>query len=223
MESSRRQGPHRRAPLEQYGRGARRQQTHNNLGSALAETGRFDEAMAQIQKAIELDADNGAAHINLGHLLEVTGHRQEAIEQLTQGIQIAPRNADGHNVYGAILAREGKMDEAIAELQQAVTLAPGSAECHYTLGRAYAATNRFPEALPQFEAAAKLTGSREPAILQMLAAMYSETGDFSRAVIIAQQALDLAEKQQNTELATALRANLARFQLQAQAGPAAQK
>jgi tetratricopeptide (TPR) repeat protein len=198
-------------------------QTHNNLGSALAETGRFDEAMAQIQKAIELDADNGAAHINLGHLLEVTGHRQEAIEQLTQGIQIAPRNADGHNVYGAILAREGKMDEAIAELQQAVTLAPGSAECHYNLGRAYAATNRFPEALPQFEAAAKLTGSREPAILQMLAAMYSETGDFSRAVIIAQQALDLAEKQQNTELATALRANLARFQLQAQAGPAAQK
>ncbi len=198
-------------------------QTHNNLGSALAETGRFDEAMAQIQKAIELDADNGAAHINLGHLLEVTGHRQEAIEQLTQGIQIAPRNADGHNVYGAILAREGKMDEAIVEIQQAVTLAPGSAECHYNLGRAYAATNRFPEALPQFEAAAKLTGSREPAILQMLAAMYSETGDFSRAVIIAQQALDLAEKQQNTELATALRANLARFQLQAQAGPAAQK
>jgi tetratricopeptide (TPR) repeat protein len=198
-------------------------QTRNNLGSALAEAGRFDEAMAQIQKAIELDPDNGAAHINLGHLLEVTGHRQEAIEQLTQGIQIAPRNADGHNVYGVILAREGKMDEAIAELQQAVTLAPGSAECHYNLGRAYAATSRFRDALPQFEAAAKLTGSREPAILQMLAAMYSETGNFSQAVIIAQQALDLAEKQQNSELATTLRANLARYQFQAQAGPAAQK
>jgi tetratricopeptide (TPR) repeat protein len=197
-------------------------QTHNNLGSALAEAGRNDEAMAQIQKAIELDPDNGAAHINLGHLLEVTGHRQEAVEQLKLGIQIAPKNADGHNIYGVILAREGKMDEAIPELQQAVTLAPGSAECHYNLGRAYAATERFPEALPQFEAAAKLTGGREPAILQMLAAMYSETGNFSQAVLIAQQALDMAEKQQNSELATALRANLARYQHQALGGPSAQ-
>jgi tetratricopeptide (TPR) repeat protein len=197
-------------------------QTHNNLGSALAEAGRNDEAMTQIQKAIELDPDNGAAHINLGHLLEVTGHRQEAVEQLKLGIQIAPKNADGHNIYGVILAREGKMDEAIPELQRAVTLAPGSAECHYNLGRAYAATERFPEALPQFEAAAKLTGSREPAILQMLAAMYSETGNFSQAVLTAQQALEIAEKQQNAELTSALRANLARYQHQALSGPSAQ-
>ena len=197
-------------------------QTHNNLGSALAEAGRFDEAITQIEKAIALDPDNGTAHINLGHLLEVTGHRDEAIEQLKAGIQIAPKNADGHNIYGVILAREGKMDEAVAELRQAVTLSPGSAECHYNLGRAYAASSQFSDALPQFEAAARLTGNREPAILQMLAAMYSETGNFSQAVIIAQQALGVAEQQKSTDLATALRANLARYQHQAQAVPAAQ-
>ena len=197
-------------------------QTHNNLGSALAEAGRFDEAITQIEKAIALDPDNGTAHINLGHLLEVTGHRDEAIEQLKAGIQIAPKNADGHNIYGVILAREGKMDEAVAELQQAVTLSPGSAECHYNLGRAYAASSQFSDALPQFEVAAKLTGNREPAILQMLAAMYSETGNFSQAVIIAQQALGVAEQQKSTDLATALRANLARYQHQAQAVPAGQ-
>ncbi len=198
-------------------------QTHNNLGSALAEAGRFDEAMTQIEKAIALDPDNGTAHINLGHLLEVSGHREEAIEQLTQGIQISPKNADGHNIYGVILAREGKMDAAIAELQQAVALSPGSAECHFNLGRAYAASGRFTEALPQFEAAAKLTGNREPAILQMLAAMYSETGNYPQAVAVAEQALALAEQQQNSDLATALRANLTRYQHQAQAAPAAQR
>ena len=197
-------------------------QTHNNLGSALAEAGRFDEARTHIQRAIELDPDNGTAHINLGHLLEVTGHRQEAIEQLTQGMQIAPKNADGHDIYGAILAREGKMDEAIAELQQAVTLSPGSAECRYNLGRAFAAVSRFSEALPQFEAAAKITGGREPLILQMLAAMYSETGNYQQAVTVAQHALDLAEKQQNPNLAADLRGNLARYQHQAEAAPASQ-
>jgi len=172
--------------------------------------------MKNIQKAIELDPDNGAAHINLGHLLEVTGKRQEAIEQLTLGMQIAPKNADGHNIYGVILAREGKLDEAIAELQKAVTLAPGSAESRYNLGRAFAASSRFAEALPQFEAASKITGYGEPAILQMLAAMYSETGNYQQAVTVAQQALDLAEKKQNGDLANELRGNLSRYQHQAQ-------
>ncbi|HTM16934.1 MAG TPA: tetratricopeptide repeat protein, partial [Terracidiphilus sp.] len=191
-------------------------QTHNNLGSALAESGRFDEAMLHIEKAIELNPDNGAARINLGHLLEVNGHRDEAITQLIAGIELAPKNSDGHNIYGVILARQGKLDEAIAELRKAVALSPNSAECHYNLGRAYAASTRFSDALPQLESAAHLTSNREPEILQMLAAMYSETGNYPQASITARQALDLAEKQQNTDLAAALRANLALYQRQSE-------
>ena len=194
-------------------------QTHNNLGSALAEAGKYDQALVQIQKAIELNSDNGAAHINLGHLLEVTGHREEAIQQLTKGIELAPKNADGHNIYGVILARQGKLNEPIAELQLAADLAPRSAECRYNLGRAFAASGRFGEALPQFEAAASLSGGKEPAILQMLAAMYSEIGKYTQAITTAQQALELAEKQQNQELAAALRGNIALYEHQAQAGP----
>ncbi|WP_348265288.1 tetratricopeptide repeat protein [Telmatobacter sp. DSM 110680] len=190
-------------------------QTHNNLGSALAEAGRLDEAKIQIEKAIALDGDNGAAHVNLGHLLEVTGHREEALQELTQGLQAAPKNADGHNIYGVILAREGKMNDAIAELQLAVKLAPNSAECRYNLGRAFAATERFSEAVPQLEAAAKLTGNREPAVLQMLGAMYSEIGNYPQALTTAQQALEIADKQQNLELAKVLRDDVARYQQKA--------
>jgi Flp pilus assembly protein TadD len=194
-------------------------QTHNNLGSALAEAGKLDEARAEIDKAIELNPDNGSAHINLGHMLEVMGgHRQEAIDELTKGIELAPKSSDGHNIYGVILARMGKLDEAIAELQKAVDLAPRSAECRFNLGRAFAASNRFTDALPQFEAAAQLSGGKEPAILQMLAAIYSETGQFQKALETAQHALDLAVQQQNNDLATALRGNIARYQLQARNG-----
>jgi tetratricopeptide (TPR) repeat protein len=191
-------------------------QTHNNLGSALAETGKTDEALQQIQKSIELNPDNGRAHINLGHLLEVEGgHREEATLELLKGIELAPKASDGHNIYGVILAREGKMPEAIAELQTAVSLAPQSAECHYNLGRALAASDHLTDALPQFEAAATLTGGKEPAILQMLAGVYSDTGNYSKAVDVAQHALDLAQQRNDTELASQLRANLARYRAQA--------
>jgi tetratricopeptide (TPR) repeat protein len=192
-------------------------QTHNNLGSALAEAGKLDEAQAEIEKAIELNPDNGSAHINMGHIFEVMGgHRQEAIEELTKGIELAPKSSDGHNIYGVILARMGKLDESVDELQKAVELAPQSPECRYNLGRALAASSRFADALPQFEAAAKLSGGQEPAILQMLAAMYSETGQYRKAVDTAQHALDLAIRQQKDDLAAALRGNIARYQRQAQ-------
>ncbi|HVC46357.1 MAG TPA: tetratricopeptide repeat protein [Terracidiphilus sp.] len=194
-----------------------RSQTHNNLGSALAQAGRFKEATVEIQKAIDLDPDNGMAHINLGHVLEVMGDRREqAVEELNKGLELAPKSADGHNIYGVILARMGKLDEAITELQKAVRFAPRSAECHFNLGRAYAATSQFALALPQFQAASELTQNREPPILQMLAAMYSETGQYQKAVGTAQQALNLANQRQDADLARALQGNLERYQRQLQ-------
>jgi tetratricopeptide (TPR) repeat protein len=194
-------------------------QTHNNFGSALAEAGRLDDAMDNIRKAIELNPDNGAAHVNLGHLLEVRGGaREEAKAELRKGIELAPKLADGHNVYGVILAREGHLDEAISELQIGVDLAPRSAECHFNLGRALAAANRFADAVPHFEAAASLTGGKEPAILQMLAGIYSDTGQYAKAVDTAQRALDLADQRNDRDLAQQLRANLARYRTQAQTG-----
>jgi len=143
------------------------------------------------------------------------GHRDEAIAELLKGIELSPKNADGHNIYGVILARMGRNDEAIEELQKAVDLAPRSAECHYNLGRAFAAAGRFTDALPQFEAASQITNGQEPAILQMLAAMYSETGKYAQAISTAQTALDLAGKRNDQDLATALRGNINHYQYQA--------
>ncbi len=191
-------------------------QTQNNLGSALAEAGKVEEAMAHIRRAIELNPDNGAAHVNLAHVLEVIGgRREEALAEVQQGLELAPKSSDGHNIFGVILARQGKLDEAIAELQKAVDLAPRSAESRYNLGRAYAASSRFSEALPQFETAASITDGKEPAILQMLAAMYSETGKFQQAVETAHRALDLAVQRHDDELVAALRGNIARYEGQA--------
>jgi len=174
-----------------------------------------DEVAASSRDLPAREADALLAEMEL----RMPEHREEAIQQLTKGIELAPKNADGHNIYGVILARQGKLNQAIAELQQAVDLAPRSAECRYNLGRAFAANGRFGEALPQFEAAASLSGGKEPAILQMLAAMYSEIGKYTQAITTAQQALELAEKQQNQELAAALRGNIALYEHQAQTGP----
>jgi hypothetical protein len=75
----------------------------------------------------------------------------------------------------------------------------------------------FAEALPEFSEAARLTNLQDPAILQMLAAMQSETGHYNDAITTAQSALKLARQQQNMTLAKSLEANLERYQAQASA------
>jgi tetratricopeptide (TPR) repeat protein len=119
---------------------------------------------------------------------------------------------------GVALAHEGNLAEATPYLLKAVELAPQDAGYRYNLGRVLAAQSRFAEALPQFEEAAGLTNRQDPAVLQMLAAMESEMGQFANAVATAQTALDMARQQQNGVLAAQLEANLARYRAQAQSG-----
>ncbi len=91
-------------------------------------------------------------------------------------------------------------------------------EYHYNLGRVLAAKGRFADAATQFEQAAKLTNMQEPAVLDMLAAMYAETGRYTEAIATARKALDLANAQRNAELAASLKSSLERYEALARGG-----
>ena len=101
-------------------------------------------------------------------------------------------------------------------LEKAVALAPQNVECRYNFGRTLAAKGRFADAANQLEQAGKLSGMREPVVLQMLAAMYSELGRYPEALATARQAMALAAGQRNGELEAALKADLDRYAALAQ-------
>jgi Flp pilus assembly protein TadD len=187
-------------------------QAHNNLGSILAQQGKFDEALAQFERAVELNPDNGRAQSNLGGALSEKGRTEEALDHLRKGVTIDPKFADGQNNLGAALARAGELDEALLHMAKAVDLSPRSVEYRYNFGRVLAAKGRFADAAAQFEQAANLTNMREPAILDILAAMYAETGRYQEAAATARKALDLANEQRNGELAASLKASLERYE-----------
>ena len=181
---------------------AHNSQTENNLGSALAEEGNLEEARQHFENALGINPDNASAAVNLGNALSAEGgHTPEAIELLTKRLERAPDSPEGQNGLGVALAHEGNLQEATPHLLKAVELVPQDAGYRYNLGRVFAAQSRFAEALPQFEEAARLTNRQDPAVLQMLAAMQSETGQFANAAATAQAALELARQQQNGALA----------------------
>ncbi len=196
-------------------------QTENNLGSALAQEGNLAEAKQHFENALEINPDNASAEVNLGNALSAEGgHTEEAIALLRKGLEALPNSPDGQNGLGVALAHAGNLEEATEHLTRAVAMVPQDAGYRFNLGRVFAAQSRFAEALPQFEEAARLTNRRDPAVLQMLAAMESEMGRYADAVATAEAALNLARQQQNGGLAAALEANLERYRAQAvESGP----
>ena len=123
----------------------------NNLGTALGEKGRIEEAVSEFQQAIRLKPDDALAHDNLGVALDIEGRTDEAMSEFQEAIRLKPDYADPHNNFGVALDKTGQIDEAISQLQTAIRLKPDDAEAHFNLGNALLNKGRIDEAIGEFQ------------------------------------------------------------------------
>jgi tetratricopeptide (TPR) repeat protein len=139
----------------------------NNLAQFLFQSGRFDEAIAECQRALKIKPDFAAAHNNLGAALvknqrddngarRQNGAVDEAIAHYRRALQINPDFAQAHGNLGTALLLKGQMDEAIAHYQKALEIAPNYAEARYSLGNAFLAEGRYSESIANYEAALRI-------------------------------------------------------------------
>lgn len=97
---------------------------YNNLGSALSERDRLEEAAANFIRAIELRPAYGDAHYNLGYVLVRMGRLDEGVQQLREAVRLEPENYMAHNNLGAAYLLQENYAEAIRHFQKAVDLNP---------------------------------------------------------------------------------------------------
>ena len=119
---------------------------HNNLGFALVDEGRLQEAVPEYTEAIRLNPESAEAHNNLGIALSKQERQQEAIAQYLEAIRLKPAYAEAHNNLGLALSSEGKKEEAVSHLLQAIRFKPGYAEAYSNLGNILLAQNKPAEA-----------------------------------------------------------------------------
>src|SRR5271165_7066186 len=73
---------------------------HCNLGLALFQKGQLDDALAQYEKAVEIDPNNAAAHINLGNAFFQKQQLDEAVAQFQKAVEINPNDAEAQYDLG---------------------------------------------------------------------------------------------------------------------------
>ena len=107
---------------------------HVNLGVALKELERWDEAEAEYRRAIALKPDYAMAHNNLGVLLKDRGKWDEAEAEYRRAIALKPSYAKPRNNLSDLLKDRGKWDEAEAEYRRAIATIPNNATALNNLG-----------------------------------------------------------------------------------------
>jgi len=129
---------------------------YNNLGDTLFNKGQVDEAMAQYQKAVDINPNFSEAHDNLGNALFEKGQVDEAIAQHQIALKIKPGNAQAYDNLGSALVQKGQVDEAIAQYLKALEIDPNYAKAHYNLGCSLFQKGQVDEAIDQFQIALEI-------------------------------------------------------------------
>ena len=129
---------------------------HNILGSALADKGEFDRAIAEFREALRLEPDSASAHGNLGLALASHQAPEEAVVHLRRSVQLDPGNGRAHYALAGILLAAGQYEGAIDELRASLRVAPDSVEIHEGLGIVLASQGKLDEAVDEFRASLRL-------------------------------------------------------------------
>ena len=110
--------------------------TENNLGTALQEAGRPNEAIARYQRALALKPDYVPAMNNLGTALRAAGRVDEAVAVYDRALATTADRASVFVNRGNALMAAGRLEDAVASFRQAVVVAPDSAHARTALANA---------------------------------------------------------------------------------------
>ena len=132
-----------------------------NLGKALLNSGRPEEALAASRAAVEQDPDDVKAHANAGVALIRMGRLDEAEEWLRAALALDPRHSVVLQNLAESLRKQERLDEALRYYRAVLEVDPGNALPHAGMGHALFGLGRYEEALRSLDRALALAPGLE--------------------------------------------------------------
>ena len=142
---------------------------------------RYDEAIAEMKKAENLDPLSLVINTDLAELLVLAHSYDESIQQSRKTIEMDPNFGLAHNHLAQAYLQKQMNDEAVAELQKAVQLSGGSPTCIANLARAYVASGKRSEA-EKLLSDLKKRSNPSHSLASEIAVIYAGLGDTDQAI-----------------------------------------
>jgi tetratricopeptide (TPR) repeat protein len=125
---------------------------HIGLGYVSLYQQQYDQALAEMERAVALDRDEARSYAALAEVLSRVGRTEDALEAAAQALRLKPNVADEHlGSVGTTYAVAGRYEEARALLQRYLSRYPNILPFHLMLAAVYSELGQAAEA--QAEAA----------------------------------------------------------------------
>ena len=124
-----------------------------NLGNALADLGRWAEALAAFEEASRLDPTFAPPRVRAAAALQQLGRPEAAVEAYDAAAGLLPASETVRNSRGAVLLTLGRHAEALADFEAALALQPDLPSANYNRGVALLNLHRPQAALAALDAA----------------------------------------------------------------------
>ena len=145
---------------------------------------RFDEAIAEYRKAIELNPSAPDLHFRLGRAILLQSHSPEALGQASAEFQselkLNPEDASCDFQLGQIAQVETKPAEARTYFERALNLSPNFVQALLALGKIESASKNYPRGIELLRKATQLEPENESAHYALLTA-YRDSGQMDKA------------------------------------------
>lgn len=166
---------------------AKRKDVFEDLGRALHELGRHQDAVAAFTRQVEATPFDETAYAWRAHSLQRMNRWDEAEKDLLKQIEVAPFHAWSYERMGQRRLSQGRLGEAVDFFARAAAIEPRKAERWLDLGGAQVAAAQPADARMSLERAMAL----DPAAWMKVqaAATYRALGDVARAGELAEAAL----------------------------------
>lgn len=150
------------------------------LGLLYRNTGRTDEAIRELERAIAQNPGNDSAHRQLGMILFDQGKVDAAMDELAKAIAIRSDYPGGHLTLATAAYRQGRFSEAEGAYRRVTELQPESPAGYQGLAEVYHAVERWPEAEKHYQTAIRLGAGARARV--NLATLYLDTGRYRDAI-----------------------------------------
>jgi len=155
----------------------------------LAHLGRFDEAVREATRAMELDHHSPVATTQLGSVLYRARRYDQALEVLRKTLDLEPNYVAARAYLGMCHLAQRQYDEAQADFQKCHQTAPELADCTAMLGYANALAGRRDEAL-RYQQELNELAERNYVPPSIRAAIYAGLGDLDNYFKWAEESIE---------------------------------
>jgi tetratricopeptide (TPR) repeat protein len=161
-------------------------------GTINEDDGQYEQAIADLERAIELEPTNGDAWRRLGKTYEHNNQPNPALGAYMKAIEVQPEYFRNYQELGEFYFSRGDYENAIIHYRKVVQLAPDLSDSHYLLGSAYLNLANYPEAERELKTAIGLKETVNE--VQALGLLYMYQNQDREAIPYLKHSLEIGGK-----------------------------